>query len=183
MSYIIALAGPGCVGKSTTAKKIVEALKTKSTDPYFAINYAFANPIYEIVSYITGWPIDMLKNQNLKEKLWDDTDCPLPCLNGWTPRKLLQIIGTECFRNNVSYDFWIQLAIKKTEKYQYVVMEDARFENEFIASDYVIELSRDGVEYACNHASAMPPNPIYIDKKIHLYPDIQFDEIVEEIIK
>lgn len=180
MVYVVGLAGPGRVGKSTTARNLVSSFH--KTHPLLKVErYAFASLIYEITSTLTGIPIDVLKNEKYKETPWDETTTPLTCLKEWTPRKLLQIIGTECFRNNVSYDFWVQAAIMKVCHLDIVFIEDARFDNEFEKCDMVIELHRLGIDYAKNHQSAMPPDNKHIDIHLHLYPDMIYDDIINDV--
>ncbi len=179
MTFIVGLAGPGGVGKSTTAKALCKLLTSRGIR---ATNYAFAQPIYEICSLITNIPIETLKSQDFKEKFWTEQDTPIPCLNGWTPRKLLQIIGTECFRNNVHQNFWIELAISKVKDYDVAVFEDARFVNEFEKCHLVYELQRGGVDYLRNHASAMPPDKRHIAAIIGLTENVDFSPYVENVL-
>lgn len=180
MVFIVGLAGPGKVGKSTTAKRLVASFNTLYPNLKVS-NYAFAAPIYEISSLLTGLPIEKLKDESLKELTWNKKTAPMPCLEGWTPRKFLQIIGTECFRNNVDKNFWIETALQKIKSFDIAFIEDARFTNEFERCNTVIELERDGVEYAMNHPSAMPPPRHFIQKKIKLFADMDYSSIVHEI--
>lgn len=187
MTFIIGLAGPANVGKSTTANLALSSFKKKY--PHLNVGtYAFATPIYEMVSSITGWPIEKLKDRKYKDVLWTSETAPLPCLAGFSPRTFLQRVGTECFRNNIHSDFWIDLARNKVKQYDIAIMEDARFENEFKGCDLVIELDREGVAYAADHASAMPPNPKYVNLKVKIDSadfniDNGIDWIVQMIIK
>jgi len=179
MTTIIGLAGPGGVGKSTTSKAISKLLKD---DGYTVTSSAFAEPLYEVTSLITGIPVEKLKSQDYKETPWTDNNAPIPCLSEWTPRKLLQIIGTECFRENINYDFWIQLAISRVKNYDFAIFEDARFVNEYEKCHVVYELARPGVEYKMNHPSAMPPDKKYINSIIELTPNLDFSPWVQDII-
>lgn len=181
MTYIIGLAGPGHVGKSTTAKKLVKSFN-KLYPTFKTCSFAFATPIYELVQNLIHIPIDQLKDEIYKETPWTEETTPIKCLNGWTPRKLLQIIGTECFRKNINENFWVHAAISSIKNNDIAISEDARFSNEYENCDIVIELEREGIEYLCNHASAMPPDPKYIWKKIKLTKNINFDSIVHEIV-
>lgn len=183
MIKVIGLAGPAKVGKSTTAKGLVKAFN-KLYPQYKVINMAFADPIYKLANLLTGIKIDILKSQSYKEVAWTEKTAPMPCLVGWTPRKFLQIVGTECFRENIHNNFWIESAIRIAESqgYDYVIMEDARFSNEFEISDINIELMRDGIKYEKNHASAMPPDPKYIAFKIDLKPDIKYENYIDIIL-
>lgn len=171
--FLIGLAGPAGVGKSTTATSLVYSLQSLNKD--LKIRYdAFATPLYHICSYLLGIPVETLASQDYKNLPWTEETAPLPCLVGWTPRKFIQKTGTECFRNNIHTDFWVQVSRKMLSNHDIVIMGDARFPNEYQACDYVIELSRNGVEYAGDHASAMKPDSKYIHMNLQLYRDISF---------
>lgn len=180
MTFIVGLAGPGHVGKSTTAKNLTKSFKFLYPDLKIR-TFAFADPIYKMVSELTGLSNETLKNEIYKETPWTKDTTPMPCLIGWTPRKFLQIIGTECFREKVNVNFWVEAALCKLKEYDIVISEDSRFENEYIPANIVIELEREGLEYLKNHASAMPPEQKYIWKKIRLFPDINYNMIATDI--
>lgn len=179
--FIVGFAGPGKVGKSTTVGKIYDLLQSEYLK-YTSIRYAFAQPIYEISSTLLGVSIADLKNEKTKEIPWTKENAPLPCLVGWSPRQFLQVVGTQCFRENVGSNVWIEAALNKVKFYDIVLIEDARFSNEYEICDIVIELERDGVEYAKNHQSAMPPDKKYVWKTIKLHPKIDYKEICDMIV-
>jgi len=177
---VVGLAGPAGVGKSTTTiafveifKKLYPALKTK--------NIAFADPMYNLISHFTQIPISTLKSQNYKNIKWNQKTAPMPCLNGWSPRRFLQVIGTDCFRNEIHNDFWVQLSIKQAEDNDIIFVEDARFDNEYEMCNIVIELKRDGIQYACDHPSAMPPDKKYIDFVIELHENVDLNSYAKKI--
>lgn len=180
MVFIVGLAGPGHVGKSTTAKNLVKSFNYLHPD-LKVCTFAFANPIYNLINGLLDIPVPTLKDEVYKETPWTDETSPMPCLVGWTPRKFAQIVGTECFRNNVSQKFWVEAAICKIKNFDIAISEDSRFDNEYKMSNVVIELQREGIDYLRNHASAMPPNQEYIWKKISLIPDINYNRIVEDL--
>lgn len=182
MTFIVGLAGPGHVGKSTTAKNIVKSINKLYPD-LKACTFAFANPIYNLINSLIDVPISTLKDEVYKETPWNEETSPMPCLVGWTPRKFAQIIGTECFRKNIDQNFWVDAAICKIKNFDIAISEDSRFDNEYEMSNIVIELEREGIYYLKNHASAMPPNPKYIWKKIILFPDINYNDIAEDIFQ
>jgi hypothetical protein len=180
MTFILGLAGPGHVGKSTTSKNLVKQFNELYPDLKVCA-FAFATPIYNMVSELTGIPIKTLKDEIYKETPWTTKTTPMPCLIDWTPRKFLQVIGTECFRKNIHENFWVEAAICKLKNFDIVISEDSRFDNEYQIANKVIELVREKIEYLKNHASAMPPNQKYIWKQINLTPDINYNKIVTEI--
>ncbi len=181
MTFVVGLAGPGQVGKSTTAKNIVMTFNI--IHPHLKVNrYAFAQPIYEIAESLTGIPIDTLKNEVYKEMSWSVDSAPIHSLAGWSPRKFLQIIGTECFRNNIDPNFWVETTLKKISHLDIAIIEDARFSNEFEKCDIVVELQREGIDYAMNHLSAMPPEEKYINYRLQLSHGMSYEPITKFII-
>lgn len=180
MVFKIGLAGPANVGKSTTAKMLYDEFE--KIEKNSATTYAFAEPIYEMVKNITGVPIYILKSQDYKNVEWTEKTSPLPSLVGWTPRKFLQKIGTECFRQQIFEDFWIEYAIKNVSQFKIAIFEDARFENEFKKCDIVIELEREGVVYAMDHPSAMPPDQKYVTMKINLIKNLNYKDLCYNIL-
>jgi hypothetical protein len=181
MTFIIGLAGPAGVGKTTTARGITDSLKliNKDLDVHYS---AFATPLYYICSYLTGIAVETLASQDYKNIEWTNETAPLPCLVGWTPRKFIQKTGTECFRHVIHMDFWVQVSRKLLSKHDIVIMGDARFENEFRVADYNIELNRPGIEYAGDHASSMKPDPSLMNTQLQLYPDISFLPLAQNIL-
>jgi hypothetical protein len=114
---LIALTGPAGAGK-TTAARILEL-----RHGYEAT--AFAEPLYEALSCITGLHVDALAR--LKEQ-------PIPWL-GITPRQMLQTLGTEWGRQQVREDLWLRvaerrLALMADAGIDRVVFCDCRFVNE-----------------------------------------------------
>lgn len=180
MTYILGFCGPAKVGKTTTSNALVDIFKTKYPDVKIG-STSFAAPLYDIVSYITKIPVDKLQDQSYKEVPWTESTSPIPGLLGWTPRKLLQIVGTECFRSNVHNDFWIQLAHKNCEQYDIAIIADCRFENELNMLDCAIELHREHIDYAKNHPSAMPPKQELIDRHLTLYKNINLESLCDDI--
>lgn len=182
MSFIIGLYGPAKVGKTTTGKALIKGFK--KLYPELTVKFiSFADPLYEIVSILTDVPVKKLQDQSYKEVVWTKETAPIPAFVGWTPRKLLQIVGTECFRNQIHQEIWIQLAINRCKKYDITIIGDCRFSNELKISNFNIELKRNTIDYAKNHASAMPPDPELINKQIKLYKKIDFLETINEIYK
>ena len=116
---LIGLCGAAGAGKNTVA----ELLTDSSGGPFVQI--AFADPLYECVSTITGLPVDRLKDRDVKEAV-------IPWL-GKSPRQLLQTLGTEWGRGTVHPEIWIRIAMERAGQHQTfsgVVVTDVRFDNE-----------------------------------------------------
>lgn len=111
---LIGLCGAAGSGKDSAA----EILATRHG---FA-KFAFADPLYESVSAITGLTIDELKDRSRKENTL-----------GWisySPRRLLQSLGTEWGRDMIHPDIWIMATLRRIEGVADAVITDVRFNNE-----------------------------------------------------
>lgn len=150
MTYIIGLAGPDRVGKTTTARALCSLLGNQ------ARVMAFADEIYSMASAILRVGVSEIKR--MKDVVLDATNAPLPELVGRTYRDFLKMLGTEFGRNMLGPDVWVNLAMRSIplHKPPYAIFDDVRFPNEASRCHLVIELSRDGVDYTRNHASSHP---------------------------
>ena len=116
---LIGLCGPAGAGKNTVA----ELLTDSNGGPFAQI--AFADPLYECVSTITGLPVARLKDRDVKETV-------IPWL-GKSPRQMLQTLGTEWGRGTVHPEIWIRIAMERAAQhlnFNGVVITDVRFDNE-----------------------------------------------------
>lgn len=176
---VIGFSGPKNVGKTTTAKKVAKEFKKlgKPAEPM-----SLATPVYQIASIITGLPVSLLQDENYKERRWTEETAPLPCLVGMRPRDLLQKIGTECFRDNIHQDIWIQHLLKRAQqlKTEIAIVDDIRFTNEVKACNIVIELTREGISYTKEHKSE---NGVQADIQTRLYPQINYTHLAQKILR
>ena len=138
---IIGLSGPAFVGKTTIADSLTGYTKR-----------SYAEPLKTALTVLTGLP----------EKTFYDKDeklIPRDLFNGKTSREVMQLFGTEFCRHMIAEDFWLKLMSKKLTEHPHTkfVIDDVRFDDEadLIRSlgGVVVELARDGVEYANDHAS------------------------------
>lgn len=120
---ILGLSGKKQAGKSTVAKHLVEH--------HGFTEISWAEPLKEIIGkQLLGLTDEQMSDGELKEKkdpLW-----------GETPRRLLQLIGTECFRAIVDPDFWVKIGVRNIHNLQKqgienFVISDCRFPNEMFA--------------------------------------------------
>lgn len=183
MTYIVGFCGPAQVGKTTTAKALVKMVNERNDINIKVDHYAFALPLYEACSKLVNIPVEILESAPYKDTPWNEENSPLPFLVGWSPRKFLQVIGTDLIRTQIHNDFWLESAIRNVKDLDIAFMADARFPNEFERCDYLIELSRDGIQYACNHPSAMPPDEKFVAEKVDLFHEIDLKPLLERILQ
>jgi len=116
---LIGLCGPAGAGKNTLANFLTDS----NGGPFAQV--AFADPLYECVSAITGLSVSRLKDRDVKEAV-------IPWL-GKSPRQLLQTLGTEWGRGTVHPEIWIRIAMERAAHhltFNGVVITDVRFDNE-----------------------------------------------------
>ena len=126
---IILICGKAGAGKDTIGNYL-------STQYGFHVD-ALAAPIKRLVGDVFVIPKDVLYDRNLREQPMKDWD-------GWTVRKLLQIIGTELFRKQICDDIWVRslwLRIREKSEVNWAVT-DVRFPNEqeFLQSQFKDEV-------------------------------------------
>jgi|SRR5579872_1629963 len=113
-------------GKDTASQTLVEA-----TD---ASKFSFAGTLKDIVSVLFSWDRTLLGGTTKESREWREIEDPY-----WskalefsvTPRKILQLMGTEVFRN-FHKDIWIRAAERRLQldPAPVAVFTDARFGNE-----------------------------------------------------
>jgi hypothetical protein len=94
---------------------------------------SFANNLKDVASVMFDWPRNLLEGDTEKSRQWREQPDEF-----WSkelgykisPRKALQLLGTESVRNIFHKDFWI-LSLKKKMQYgKNYVITDCRFPNE-----------------------------------------------------
>jgi dephospho-CoA kinase len=174
---LISLSGKKSSGKSTVAKFLVSK--------GFEIR-SFAGPLKEMVSEAFGLPMHLLTDAEAKEKhalsiyiqplhiirmatianakfykvsqsQLDYALANVPSMLITTPRQLLQVVGTEVFRNHVAEDYWLKAFKASLPANKDIVCDDARFKNEQDLikelGGYTIGIERPGLYNLDNHAS------------------------------
>lgn len=111
---IIGLCGAAGAGKDTAAQVLVWR--------HGFHQVAFADPIYEAVSAITGVSVEDLHDRGRKENALGWISC--------SPRRLLQSLGTEWGRDMIHPEIWIMSTLRRIEGVSSVVITDVRFNNE-----------------------------------------------------
>jgi len=122
---IIGVHGPLNGGKDTVANYIIAMDKTISGPPKWR-RYAFAKPIKDACKVLFDFTQDQLEDRFLKETIVE--------FWGFSPRKAMQLLGTEYGRDMLRKDIWIkraELEVKNNHSEGLgTIITDVRFQNE-----------------------------------------------------
>ena len=161
---LIGIHGPLESGKDTVAQTIIEVF------PTFYKQYAFAWPIKKACQVMFGFTEADMNDRTLKERthpVW-----------GITPRKAMQLLGTEYGRNMINVNMWVMRAMveinKNSEDGYGTIISDVRFDNEAEIirerNGIIIHIDRPDLDKSkenYNHSSEMgikrEPSDIIID--------------------
>lgn len=113
---IIGLCGAAGAGKGEVAR--ILSLRGYAT-------VAFADPLYEAVSAITGLSVAELQDRGRKENALDWIS--------YSPRRLLQSLGTDWGRNMIHPEIWVMAAMRRVLPGGDYCFTDVRFVNEAAA--------------------------------------------------
>jgi len=160
MTLFIGLSGKKQVGKDTAAKIMTSILHRRGLR---AATTAFADALKDMCVDVLGIPhegaygSDEDKNQP-SHILWDtlpleirrehalDTEEDLRS-GPMTNREVLQIVGTDIFRNMLYYSVWVDVPFRRDWDADVVIVTDVRFPNEAEAVEknggVVLRLTRD----------------------------------------
>jgi len=130
---IIGLCGTQGSGKDTVANILISE--------YGFVKLTFASTLKDVVAILFSWPRDLLEGLTEESRLWretvDDFWSEKLSISGFTPRKALQMIGTDLFRLHFNNDIWISIVenkisvMLKNNPNINIVISDCRFANEF----------------------------------------------------
>lgn len=125
---VIAVSGWAGCGKDTLAEYIIKN--------YNYERISLATPLKDAVSSIFNWPRDLIEGATPTSREWreliDHWWSEKLNIKDFSPRKAMQILGTEVFRNSFHSDIWLLSLEKKIfsnpdKKY---IITDCRFKNE-----------------------------------------------------
>lgn len=126
---LVAFVGFAGSGKDTAANHLVEN--------HNFISFSFAESLKDTLATIFCWDRELLSGSTTESRVWRETvdawwsnklDIP-----DFTPRKALQHIGTDLFRNHFNPDIWIHNIERKITLLpddSRIVISDGRFPNE-----------------------------------------------------
>jgi Deoxynucleotide monophosphate kinase len=156
---LLGIAGKARSGKDTIAEYM--------RDEYMYQLYAFASPIKEAASKMFGLPLHVFYDGE------HDREEVIPYW-GFSPREILQKLGTECGRDVFGKDIWLKRGIQEWENlkkyheeymktnpqkhyYSGMIFTDVRFDNEADAirehGGKIIHVLRDNTESVSEHTS------------------------------
>jgi hypothetical protein len=110
---------------------------------------------------------------------------------GYSPRYLMQYLGTQVFRDNIDQDFWVKSLennILKNYQNKKIVISDLRFMNEYNMikrlGGYVIKVKRDNINNTDQHESESMTDNLDYDFFIQNNYDLDYlHKLVELALK
>ena len=175
---IIGICGLIGSGKDTVANILVEYHNFQK--------FRFADKMKKAVSILFDWPMDLLNGDTTESREWrNKPDEFWSNVKGEkiTPRKVLQLFGTECMQGGFHKNFWVELVRKQLPKNYNVVIADVRFPNEI---KMVRELNgqlwqvRRGKlpDWFVGAQNGYIPKDVHSSETQWIMPDNKFDEII-----
>lgn len=167
---LIAFTGLPRSGKDTAADYLVREWGYRRV--------AFADPLKEAAAILLGRPLAAMQGAN-----GFDREAVLPEW-GFSTRWFLQILGTECLRDQVRYDFWLMRAARTMQALVAAgetrfVITDCRFENEaqFIRGHggLIARIDRPGLD-GSEHVSDRP-----VPYDVLIRNDSDIDNLYEQL--
>lgn len=124
---IVGVGGFRGAGKTTVAKAAGQLGYT---------SIAFADPIKDALECIFGFDRDMLRGESPEARRQRESPDPF-----WTdalgypltPRKAMQMLGTDAGRNVFGQNLWVAATMRRCMHHTHVIIPDIRFQNELLA--------------------------------------------------
>lgn len=170
---IYCFSGKAQSGKDFVSSKFMDALVDRG---YKVAKLAFAEPLKRYLSILLDVPVSELEQLKVEENPFT--------ANGLTVRQLMQRLGTEVFRNQVDYDFWVKQTAKSiaSTNYDYYLISDCRFPNELNVINYVRECDTQNT-YELRTVKIL--NDTHISSSGHvsenMLNDFEYDIIIDNI--
>jgi hypothetical protein len=153
--FLLGVCGKARSGKDTAAAMMTGTLSHLLSNRVHRMS--LAEPIKLMLQGLMSYsgianPLDYLHG--------DEKETPLPQFGGVTARHLMQTLGTEWGRDDVTQNLWMQLLVARartywpeTDFFTVVVIPDIRFDDEAKECDLVVEITRPGTDPVREHVS------------------------------
>ncbi len=158
---IIGLSGSAGSGKTTVAKHIYTWLWTHG---YTAYRWAFADAVKLVAATALDLPLNYFMDEESKKQRVEIG--PNTSMLG---RTFLQLVGTECFRNNIHPEFWCHRLLTRINAIDkgIFLIHDVRFLNEADAirnsGGVLVGIHRPGLDSSDKHQSEQEWKDIITD--------------------
>ena len=117
---IVGILGLKGSGKDTIGNYLIEN--------YNFEKIAYAGALKDAICCVFGWDRTMMEGSTEESRKWREE---IDDYWGFSPREMMQKIGTDLFRKQIKDDIWIKSLKLKLEKLtNNIVITDCRFENE-----------------------------------------------------
>ncbi len=95
---------------------------------------SFADSVKDVVSTVFDWDREMMEGATPESREFRDAvDQDWSDMLGvemFSPRKAMQMVGTDTFRNHFNNNIWVYNTMRRASKYENTVISDVRFVNE-----------------------------------------------------
>jgi hypothetical protein len=163
---IVGISGKAQAGKDLTARLMREFLMAKGKK---VLIVHFADKLKDIVKFAFNWDDDMV-NSSKKDEVVEGTN--------YTPRWVLQQLGTEFFREKINEDFWVDTLLNEYKMdhwenevgYDFILIPDVRFNSEALRikdlGGKIFSVERASLESKDQHRSEYPLINCLVDSKL-----------------
>jgi len=153
--FVLGVCGKARSGKDTAAAMLTGTLNHLLGNRVHRMS--LAEPIKLMLQGLLSYsgidnPLDYLHG--------DEKETPLPQFGDVTARHLMQTLGTEWGRDDVTQNLWMSLLLSRAHNYwkheelfSVVVIPDIRFDDEAKECDLVVEITRPGIDPVREHVS------------------------------
>jgi hypothetical protein len=169
---LIGLGGFIDCGKGTVAKQLEEK--------HGFISLSFADPVKDACAVIFGWPRVLLEGDTKESRQFRETPDEFwshEMGEEFTPRKAMQLMGTEAGRNVFHPELWVIALKKKIKPGSHYVVPDVRFVNEINMirqlGGFYVEVYRGPEPVWLQYAKDLVNRPSYYTQKEILIENFQ----------